>query len=169
MFGLFKSGATPAPVPVAAPEPNDMLPGMVLTRMLGALVRGRRFQGGCDQLPGWQAETMPDGIQVARSRDHLAGAVMAETAVALMFAGLQAGRTAMVSVGAVCKHHLQAEPDWQIAADGARSASLPLPFAPGWRASFVLKDGDVDPLFAGKTLPGMQMTLTVTRGRQPPP
>ncbi len=168
MFGLFKAKPaappTPAPVPTPAHQPNYMLPGMVLTHMLGALVRNRRFQGGCDQLPGWQAETMPDGIQIARCREHLAGAVMAETAVALMFAGMDAGRTAMVSVGSVCKHYLQAEPDWQIGADGVWSASLPLTFAPGWRASFVLKDGDVDPLFTGKTLPGMQMTLTVAKG-----
>lgn len=160
MFGLSK----PKEAPAQPPEPNYMLPGMVLTEMLGALLRGRRFQGGCDRLPGWQAKTMPDGIQIAHCREHLAGAVMAETAVALMFGGLQAGRTALVCAGSVCKRYLDAEPDWAVDASGAWVASLPMAFAPGWRASFVLKDGNVDPLFTGKTIPGMQMTFKVEKG-----
>lgn len=164
MFGLFKAKAAAAPAPVVAPAPDPMLPALLLQEMLGALVRNRRFQGGCDRMPDWDAQTMPEGIQVARCRKHLAGAVMAERHVVLMFAGLEAGRTAMVCVGSMCKHYLKAEPDWKIAEDGCWSTSLPLPFAPGWSLSFLLKNSDVDPLFAGKTLPGMQMTLTLEKG-----
>jgi hypothetical protein len=166
MFGLFKAKpARAVPVAPVAPAPalDPSLPALMLQAMLGALVRGGRFQGGCDQLPGWEAQTMPEGIQVGRCRKHLAGAVMAETSVAMMFAGLDAGRNAMVYVGAICRHLLQVEPRWSQDAEGAWVASMPFGFAPGWTADLVLKDTDVDPLFAGKTLPGLQMDLTVRK------
>lgn len=171
MFGLFKAKPTPAPAPVVAPAaaapafaPDPSLPAQMLQAMLGALVRGGRFQGGCAHLPGWESQTMPEGIQIGRCTRHLAGAVMAETTVAMMFAGLDAGRTAMVHVGAICTHLLNVEPRWSQDAEGAWVASMPMGFALGWTADLVLKDTEVDPLFAGKTLPGLQMVLTVKKG-----
>lgn len=169
MFGLFKARPTPAPAPVVAPAapdaaPDPSMPALMLQAMLGALVRGGRFQGGCAQVPGWEAHTLPEGIQIGRCRQHLAGAVMAENSVALMFAGLDAARTAMVHVGSTCRHLLNVEPRWSQDAEGAWIASVPLAFAPGWTAELALKDTDVDPLFAGKTLPGLQMLLTVRKG-----
>jgi len=184
MFGLFKGKtpssppppegiappAAPAPGPAAAAAPataaaptlDPLLPGLVMQELLGALARGNRFQGGCDRLPGWRVQTMPDGIEVAHCRAHLAGAFLAERQAVLMFAGLDAARTAMVSLGAVLAHHLKAEPAWQTDAAGAWIGAVPV--APGMVMAFELKNAPVDPLSTGKTVAGLQMVVRIARG-----
>jgi hypothetical protein len=151
-----------APQPAAGPTLDPYLPGLVMQELIAALARGNSFQGGCDRLPGWTTRSLPDGIEVAQCRAHLAGAFLARQQAALMFAGLDAARTAMVPLGSVLSQYLKAEPDWQTDAQGAWVGSVPL--APGFRIAFDLKNAQIDPLSTGKTLSGLQMVVRVERG-----
>lgn len=173
MLGLFKRKPTPAPAappqpaqpaPEAkAPEWNAIQTSELVMRLLAQFMKTGRFQGTLQDVEGFAARTMDDGIEIASSPAMRTGVVMAENAVGLSIADAAPMQVAMVCIDTTFAHYLKKKPDWNITktADGGSDFACQIPLIAPYVLSVECKGGEVDPLFDRTMVPGTSLILNV--------
>lgn len=168
MFGLFTRRAkAPAfhALPQAMPLPEDLpqgRPAQLVARLLTQFRLTQGFFGSLESLPGVTVRPMTDGILCLRDPDHLIGGILTNSSAALHFTVLDAECFAQLTLTPVISAYGSATPDWWQAVSGALSCSLPL--TPLTMIDITVENAEVDPLFSGRTLPGVSLAIAARHG-----
>lgn len=163
MFGLFSRKAKSAPVrplppllPLAEGLPQGR-PAQLVMRLLTQFRLTQGFMGSFDSLPGVTLAPMTDGILCLRDPDHLIGGILTNSTAALHFTVLDAECFAQLTLTPLLAAECQRLPDWWQAVSGALTCSLPQTALT--MLDITVEDAEVDPLFSGRCLPGVSLTL----------
>jgi hypothetical protein len=172
MFNLFGRKPAEPKRPVAAPHgthakinpPSNAFDQMeVIGRCIEQFLDHNRFVGGLDAAPGYHAQTMPNGIQVATHRDKRIGVILDKNVFGMSVAGVAAANLACVAASAYFKNYHKHEPNWKIlnAPGNPQSMDAEVPFGSRHMLDMTCKDEPVDTQFDGKSEPGATLMITV--------
>lgn len=161
MFSKFFAHKT-NPQPQSAPTGDAMKLEFLHAahaRALQTRVKSTGFQGSFANAPGFQCQTMPDGMEIAVNETHRFNAIMAENIVSMCGVGYSAGHWCLAHLSVFCRHALGAEPDWQPWQNGLAGA---VPIADGIDIAFRCENSaEIDYNFSGQTHAGAILILEV--------
>jgi hypothetical protein len=172
MFSLFSRKPAGPQKPVAAPHgtnakitpPSNAFDQMeVIGRCIEQFLDHHTFVGSLDAAPGYRAQTMPNGIQVATHRDKRIGVILDKNVFGMSVAGVAAANLAFVAASGYFKNYHKHEPNWQIlnAPGDPQSMDAEVPFGSHHMLDMSCKEEPVDTQFDGKNEPGATLMITV--------
>ncbi|EEW25925.1 hypothetical protein [Rhodobacter ferrooxidans] len=168
MFHIFRPNPDAAakmhPADAALAPPDSACMMEVIAQVMAGLMQTGSFLGCMNAAAGFQVQPMPNGMQVAASRERSAGVVMAETVVGIQFARATAVRLALVAASVYFKNAFKAEPDWKLQETaGRQKMTADISLNANAYLSVICEDGLVDSQFDGKVEPGATILLELRR------
>ncbi len=174
MFNLFGRKPAAPPKPAAAPQstqskatpPSNGFDQMeVIGRCIERFMDHNTFVGGLDAAPGFRAQIMPNGIQVASNRDKRIGVFLDKNILGISVAGVTPITLGASSTSVYFKHYHKHEPKWQVrnGPGEPQIMDVDIPFGSHNMIHIECKEQLVDTQFDGKKEPGCTLMFTVQR------
>lgn len=167
LFGKRKAPAQSgsASAEGAAFTPNPMFQVEVLAHLFQQLNKTGSFQDAFADHPAFAPHASVDGLEVCKSAENLTGMVLDHHNAGVMFGAADVMQVAAVSAGSFFKNSFGVEPDWNVTPtqNGTQKFSATLLIGTDVAVELDCSPDNVDPLFTGKSLPGVNLVIQIKR------